>query len=816
MAITSAQQTEILKIFIGLFNAAPGSTYLTDFANYIGAGGTTAQLAQTLAADPAFTSGIMAGLATPVAKVMELMTHFGLSYSAVPVAGTADGEAQIWFSAQVNAGRNLGDVVYDAVTYLNSAAAIASPVYGNAAQALSNKAAVAAYHSSTLAMPSGTLASLQSVVAGVTATTPVATNADLLAAMSLAYVSGSTFALTTGVDYLFGTSGNDTINGSIGTGVSTLTVADVLNGGSGTDTLLIASAGTSAPIMPAASVTNVEIVQITDAAAGPGTYDLLNAADVLSVINMLSTNAVTLRNIVSGASLTVQGNGVTANGSTTFSMAAATDAVTLNLAGGLAGAAPANVTRAATGAASITVNSFGAANRLNLLDLDTGTALTGLTINATTNLTAALGLDYAAGSVLSVGGSAAAVDLSGATLSGNFSLLDASGMNAGGVVAKLGANTTKFIGGAGNDTVAVDALVYSGTGVAAVNVAGGNGFDSLRLTDQAALTAATSKNLTSFEELVLADDNDNAADTFDISLLAGVSSIKLNAVSILDSYVLNNLSVAQAASVTIAGSQETALTLNVYGAATAGQIDTLSIAISDGLAGVNPLTMANLVAANVEIVNFTATDNFTAASLAGLSALTTLTVTGGGAVSLTTGALVVKAGAVVDASAVTGSFTFSGAAATANGLTISGSTTGANTIVGTSLVDTITGGGGADTVTGGAGADSITLGAGADTLVFNSLSGVDVVSDYVVANDGIQFSRAVFTGLGAVGALAASEFESGAGLVAAATVAGRVVYDTTAGNLYYDADGSGVVVPVLIGTFTGAPVLVVGEFAIVA
>lgn len=816
MAITPAQQTEILKIFVGLFNAAPGSTYLTDSANYLLAGNTTAQLAQALAANTAFTGGIMAGLATPAAKVMELMSHFGLRYDAAPVAGTADGEAQIWLSAQVNAGRDLGSVVYDAVTYLSSAAAITSPVYGSAAQTLSNKAAVAAYHSSTLALPSGTLTSLQSVVAGVTATTPIVTNADLLAAMSLAYVSGSTFSLTTGADYLFGTSGNDTINSSLGAGVSTLTVADVLNGGAGTDTLAITSAGTAAPIMPAASVVNVEIVQITDAAAGPGTYDLLNVADVSSVVNMLSTNTVTLRNIVSGASLTVQGNGATANGSTTFSMAAATDAITLNLAGGLAGVSPANVTRAATGAASITVNSFGAANRLNLLDLDTGTALTGLTINATTDLTASLGLDYAAGSVLSVSGSATTVDLSGATLSSNFALLDASGMNAGGVAVRLGANTTKFIGGAGNDTVAVNALVYAGTGVTAVNVSGGNGFDSLRLTDQAALTAATSKNLVSFEELVFADDNDNAADTFDVSLLAGVSTIKLNAASILDSYVLNNLSATQAASVTITGSQETAPTLNVFGAATAGQIDTLSIAINDGLAAVNTLTMANLVAANVEVVNFSATDNFTATSLAGLSAVTTLTVTGSGAVNLTTGALVVKAGAVVNASAATGSFTFSGAAATANGLAISGSATGANTIVGTSLADTITGGGVADAVTGGAGADSITLGAGADTLVFNSLSGADVVADYVVANDGIQFSRAVFTGLGAVGALAASEFESGAGLVAAATAAGRLVYDTTAGNLYYDADGTGVVAPVLIGTFTGAPVLVVGEFAIVA
>ena len=35
MAITKDQQTEILKITAGLYNAAPGGAILTDFANLI-------------------------------------------------------------------------------------------------------------------------------------------------------------------------------------------------------------------------------------------------------------------------------------------------------------------------------------------------------------------------------------------------------------------------------------------------------------------------------------------------------------------------------------------------------------------------------------------------------------------------------------------------------------------------------------------------------------------------------------------------------------------------------------------------------------
>lgn len=61
------------------------------------------------------------------------------------------------------------------------------------------------------------------------------------------------------------------------------------------------------------------------------------------------------------------------------------------------------------------------------------------------------------------------------------------------------------------------------------------------------------------------------------------------------------------------------------------------------------------------------------------------------------------------------------------------------------------------------------------------------------------------------------EFESGAGLIVAATTADRIVYNTTDGALYYDADGSEATITlVLIGTFTDKPVLVFGEFAIVA
>ena len=130
---------------------------------------------------------------------------------------------------------------------------------------------------------------------------------------------------------------------------------------------------------------------------------------------------------------------------------------------------------------------------------------------------------------------------------------------------------------------------------------------------------------------------------------------------------------------------------------------------------------------------------------------------------------------------------------------------------------------------GTTGDDTITVGdfnyiftfGGSDTLKFtaDALSGESKFSDYSVADDSIQLSKTAFTALGSVGALTTAEFESGAGLTAAVTAEGRIVYNTTNGALYYDADGSGATAAVLIGTFgtsTARPELVVGEFAIIA
>ncbi|HKX94517.1 MAG TPA: calcium-binding protein, partial [Methylibium sp.] len=128
---------------------------------------------------------------------------------------------------------------------------------------------------------------------------------------------------------------------------------------------------------------------------------------------------------------------------------------------------------------------------------------------------------------------------------------------------------------------------------------------------------------------------------------------------------------------------------------------------------------------------------------------------------------------------------------------------GNNVLNGGSGNDTLGGGGGNDTLVGGAGNDMLTGGAGGDTFRFasalNAGTNVDHMADFNAVDDRIQLENAVFTALGATGALAAAAFTTG---TAAGDASDRVIYDSVGGRLFYDADGSGAGAAVLFATVT--------------
>lgn len=133
--------------------------------------------------------------------------------------------------------------------------------------------------------------------------------------------------------------------------------------------------------------------------------------------------------------------------------------------------------------------------------------------------------------------------------------------------------------------------------------------------------------------------------------------------------------------------------------------------------------------------------------------------------------------------------------------------------------DTLVAEAGNDTITGGAGSDRLTGGLNSDVFVFlASNEGIDTITDFNPVDDGFQISRLGFGNVFAVGPLAAANFASNATGTATAAVA-QILYDNSgagAGGLWFDSDGTGFVARTQLATLTGAPVLTVADFTVIA
>ena len=113
--------------------------------------------------------------------------------------------------------------------------------------------------------------------------------------------------------------------------------------------------------------------------------------------------------------------------------------------------------------------------------------------------------------------------------------------------------------------------------------------------------------------------------------------------------------------------------------------------------------------------------------------------------------------------------------------------------------DVFSAGGGNDRLYGEGGADIFRSGSGKDVFVYNtipdSLTGVDTIRDFSVANDTFWLNNRAFTGLGSEGRLKSSAFWTG---TQAHDATDRVIYDRASGVLYYDPDGNGAAEQVVV------------------
>lgn len=139
----------------------------------------------------------------------------------------------------------------------------------------------------------------------------------------------------------------------------------------------------------------------------------------------------------------------------------------------------------------------------------------------------------------------------------------------------------------------------------------------------------------------------------------------------------------------------------------------------------------------------------------------------------------------------------------------------ANGLTGNTSANVLSGLGGNDTLAGAGGNDVLTGGSGNDVFVFNTglnaTSNVDQITDFLPGSDKIHLDNAVFTAVGANGALAAGAFQLGA----AAQAEDRILYDQGTGALSYDADGSGAGAAIRFATLTNKPALASTDFLII-
>jgi Ca2+-binding RTX toxin-like protein len=177
--------------------------------------------------------------------------------------------------------------------------------------------------------------------------------------------------------------------------------------------------------------------------------------------------------------------------------------------------------------------------------------------------------------------------------------------------------------------------------------------------------------------------------------------------------------------------------------------------------------------------------------------------------------VVEAAGGGNDAIYTSVSYTLAGGAEVELLSTNSYAATGAINLTGNGFSNVVAGNAGANTLNGGAGADTLHGFGGADNFAFTTALGggnVDLLADFVAADDTIQLDDAIFAGIGTPGAFNANAFVVGS---AAADADDRIVYNQATGQLFYDADGNGAGAAVLFATLSGAPLLTASDFAVI-
>lgn len=530
-----------------------------------------------------------------------------------------------------------------------------------------------------------------------TVTTTAATQAAVDAAIVSTVAAGSTgtgssFTLTTGIDTVTGTSGNDTVLGDFTT-TSTLNAGDQINGGNGTDTLKMY--GTYDSTKMPVTVTSIEVLDLVTAANAAldlsGWTKATTGIAKVVVENAAAINGATITTTAGQAlSLATGATGAATAGTVTWAGSATDTSLDLTLNGYQGGTGVTPVALTITGAAATTQNiaSTGAANKATTLTL--GAVTNKVVVTGDKNLTVSTDLVSSAGATV-----LKTVDASAAT--GNVAITLAAASNA----------AFAFTGGSGNDTIK-----FADDGLAALTAGtqldGGAGTadkigildTTISATEYARINAA--KN---FEVLGLNDAVTVAADS--------LTSIKQFSLDANAAQSMTNMATGSVVSVTAA--HAAAIT-------TGGAVGVNDLTFNVGTATTTGITLGGTVTIGQTTVALTSNGtNAAANTITTLDTAENSVITITGSNDLTIGGISspTTTGSKLDASAATGKINI-----TANQVAYAAGSAKGDILIGGTAADTLKAGLNSTKLTGNAGNDNFNV----STAVTGATSAANITS----------------------------------------------------------------------------------------
>ena len=556
MAITATERTQIIELTALMFNAAPGTVYLSTMVSIFEANGHNLQsLATTLAGTAAYVS-LNPNFQTAAEFASKLLKPIGLQ---------GDAFATDFVVSRFNAGQSKASIAFAAFTALNAVADGAPAQYVAARDALLNKAEVAEYFSVTKEGAATDLPTLQAVIASVNSAAASVAAAEAAIDNPALGQSGSNFVLTLSQDVLTGTAGNDQFFARVTAAADGITFVDALqnfdqlDGGVGNDTLN-ATLSANAAVTP--TLAAIENVILRSTAAGFATLDLSASSGIQNVTVANSSGQAEVLSVGAIANL-----GVSHQNQIVFFNEVTAAALNLSFdnVGRVSATAPLQVAvdlGEFVASKSTTLNITTVNSNVHVQDFSGGSVATKATIAAT----GANQVKFENGATtlasLAITG-AGTVDLSDISLVALDTLTVADGAvkfkNDGSTAATFsattgagkdsltveGANVQNVSTGAGDDTVVTvntglaatsvvdlaagtDALTLNAAPVEGVTLTGGVGTDTLTMESATfgAISTFSFENLaklTGFEPLSISDP---LSVDIDLSLIAGLTSFQ--------------------------------------------------------------------------------------------------------------------------------------------------------------------------------------------------------------------------------------------------------------------------------------------------